>query len=81
MPAATLVPVRMSPLMRVFLRRLENGHFLNRVGTWTEGISQARDFEDSENAYEAARKLGLQGVELVIAREDGTVISGSKLDF
>ena len=66
--------------MRVFLRRLENGHFLNRVGTWTESVGQARDFEDSDSASEAARKLGLHGVEMVIAKEDGTVISGCKLE-
>jgi len=67
--------------MHVFLRRLENGHFLNRIGVWTESVSQARDFEDADSAAEAARKLGLQAVELVIAGDDGTVISGCKLDL
>ena len=67
--------------MHVFLRRLENGHFLNRIGVWTESVSQARDFEDSENASEAAKKLGLHGVELVIVRDDGTMISACKLDL
>jgi len=67
--------------MHVFLRRLENGYFLNRIGVWTESISQARDFEDSDSASEAAKKLGLQGVELVIVRDDGAMISACKLDL
>ena len=67
--------------MRVFLRRLDNGHFLNRIGVWTEGVSHARDFEDRDSAWEAAKKLSLQGVELVIARDDGNVVSSRKLDL
>jgi len=52
--------------MRILLRHLETGAYLNTARSWTDDREAAQDLADHERAIRLARELQLRQAELVL---------------
>jgi len=55
--------------MRVVLREIRTGLFVQGTGVWTEKLDEAKTFRHSAEAMDAARLNGLDGLEVLLAFE------------
>ena len=67
--------------MRILLRNFETGAFFKTETSWTQDPNEARDFRHSGAAIEAARFLQFKNIEIINVSDDGTRVSGVKLDL
>ena len=56
--------------MRIVLREIKTGMYLQDPGEWTTDLVQARTFKHSAEAMNMAREYGLQGLEVLLAFEE-----------
>jgi hypothetical protein len=66
--------------MRILLRNFETGAFFKTATEWTQDPNEALDFMLSGPAIEMARALHFKKIEIVTVSEEGTEISGAKMD-
>ncbi len=58
--------------MRIVLREIKTGLFLQRPGEWTRDLTEARTFKHSAEAMDVARQHGLEGLEVLLAFDGPT---------
>ena len=56
--------------MRVVLRDAKKATYFANSGTWTWNVNEARDFQTSVNATEAALQLRQDGLEVLVLFSD-----------
>ena len=56
--------------MRIVLRDIKSGLYLQQPGEWTEDLNAARTFKHSAEAMDVARQNGLEGLEVLLAFEE-----------
>ncbi len=56
--------------MRIVLREIKSGRFLEQTGEWTADLDRARTFKHSAEAMDAARENKLEGWEVLLAFDD-----------
>jgi hypothetical protein len=56
--------------MRIVLREIQSGLYLQRPGEWTRNLQEARTFKHSAEAMDMARAQGLDGLEVLLAFDD-----------
>jgi hypothetical protein len=69
----------LTPLMPIYLRDRESGAFFKRHNEWTPTSKKALDFEERDRAIRVATELQLKNVELIVAKDDGTIILAAPL--
>jgi len=55
--------------MRIVLREIQTGLYLQETGKWTRNLQEARTFKHSAEAMDVARKHGLDGLEVLLSFE------------
>jgi hypothetical protein len=65
--------------MRYLLRNLETGAFFKTQTDWTPNASEAIDFGDRDRAIRIALELPHKDLELVITRENGSIVLGARI--
>ncbi len=58
--------------MRIVLREIKTGLYLQEPGEWTADLSEARTFKHSAEAMNLAREHCLEGLEVLLAFEEPT---------
>ncbi len=58
--------------MRIVLREIKSGRFLEETGEWTADLQRARTFKHSAEAMDVARQNKLEGWEVLLAFDDLT---------
>ena len=56
--------------MRIVLRKISTGLFLNPADDWTAQLDEARCFKHSAEAMDVAREQHLEGTEVLLTFED-----------
>ena len=67
--------------MRILLRNFETGAFFKTATSWTQDQNEALDFMYSRAAIETARALHFKDIEIVNVNDDGTQVSGAKIEI
>jgi hypothetical protein len=65
--------------MRILLRNFETGTFFKTATEWKRDPNEALDFMLSGPAIEMARALHFKNIEIVYVSDDGTQVSGPKI--
>ncbi len=56
--------------MRIVLREIKTGLYLQQPGEWTPDLNAARTFKHSAEAMDVARENGLEGLEVLLAFDE-----------
>ena len=56
--------------MRIVLRDIKTGLYLQEAGEWTQDLKNARTFRHGAEAMDLAREYRLQGLEVLLDFED-----------
>ncbi len=56
--------------MRIVLREIKTGLYVQQPGEWTRDLRQARTFKHSAEAMDVAREHDLEGLEVLLAFDE-----------